>query len=109
MGLLGRLAFYPSLVYNMAMEQLASRPWYSHIDNTVILGALPFKSMTKMVRDLFMATHSVHYWENFFLREMEGGVPRLPPPPDKQTSNCKIQNLKLKVFPKMNTVGSHNV
>lgn len=41
-----RLSFYPSLLYNVVMEKMTSRNWYDRIDETVILGALPFKSMT---------------------------------------------------------------
>ncbi|XP_034950073.1 phosphatidylglycerophosphatase and protein-tyrosine phosphatase 1 isoform X2 [Chelonus insularis] len=42
-----RVTFYPTLFYNMVMEKITSRRWYDRIDETVILGALPFKSMTK--------------------------------------------------------------
>ena len=50
MGLVQRVVYYPSLVYNVVLEKITSRNWYDHIDETVILGALPFKSMTKQVR-----------------------------------------------------------
>ena len=47
MGLITQLAFYPTLGYNMARNYWNNNwwPWYSRIDDTVILGALPFKSM----------------------------------------------------------------
>ena len=32
------------------MEKVTSRHWYDRVDEAVILGALPFKSMTKKVR-----------------------------------------------------------
>ncbi|XP_064651463.1 phosphatidylglycerophosphatase and protein-tyrosine phosphatase 1-like isoform X2 [Lineus longissimus] len=38
--------FFPTLAYNVLMEKLTSRAWYSRIDETVLLGALPFRSMT---------------------------------------------------------------
>lgn len=41
-----RLSFYPTLLYNVVMEKITSRNWYDRIDETVILGALPFRSMT---------------------------------------------------------------
>lgn len=41
-----RLSFYPTLVYNVFMEKVSNRRWYDRIDDTVILGALPFKAMT---------------------------------------------------------------
>lgn len=44
-----RLTFYPTLLYNVLMEKISSRNWYDRIDDNVILGALPFRSMTKQV------------------------------------------------------------
>ncbi|CAL8364444.1 unnamed protein product [Gadus morhua 'NCC'] len=46
-GALARLLFYPTLAYNVVMEKVSSRQWFTRVDQTVILGALPFKSMTK--------------------------------------------------------------
>ncbi|XP_066143740.1 phosphatidylglycerophosphatase and protein-tyrosine phosphatase 1 [Euwallacea fornicatus] len=40
-----RVTFYPTLVYNVLMEKLTHRKWYNRIDDTVILGALPFPSI----------------------------------------------------------------
>ncbi|KAG8455089.1 hypothetical protein GDO86_001347 [Hymenochirus boettgeri] len=45
-SLAARVAFYPSLFYNMVMEKVTSRKWYNRIDQTVVLGALPFRSMS---------------------------------------------------------------
>ncbi|KAG5885199.1 hypothetical protein JTB14_012223 [Gonioctena quinquepunctata] len=42
-----RVSFYPTLVYNVFMEKITTRQWYNRIDDTVILGALPFPSLTK--------------------------------------------------------------
>ncbi|XP_042224872.1 phosphatidylglycerophosphatase and protein-tyrosine phosphatase 1-like isoform X1 [Homarus americanus] len=47
--LFARVSFIPTLVFNMCMEKVTSRRWYDHIDNRVILGALPFRSMTKQL------------------------------------------------------------
>ncbi|CAH1257956.1 PTPMT1 [Branchiostoma lanceolatum] len=47
-GLLSRTLFYPTLLYNVLMEKVTSRRWYDRIDATVLLGALPFRSMTPM-------------------------------------------------------------
>ncbi|CAK8672373.1 unnamed protein product [Clavelina lepadiformis] len=45
-------SFYPTLVYNLFMEKVTSRQWYNRIDDTVILGALPFRSMSEnLVQD----------------------------------------------------------
>lgn len=48
-GALARILFYPTLAYNVLMEKITSRQWYNRVDETVILGALPFKSMTDEV------------------------------------------------------------
>ncbi|KAF4094402.1 hypothetical protein AMELA_G00014710 [Ameiurus melas] len=45
-GLLARILFYPTLAYNVMMEKISSRRWFDRVDQTVILGALPFRSMT---------------------------------------------------------------
>ncbi|KAL1130319.1 hypothetical protein AAG570_013257 [Ranatra chinensis] len=44
-----RISFYPTLLYNVVMEKISSRNWYDRIDETVILGALPFRSMTEQL------------------------------------------------------------
>jgi len=48
-GALARLLFYPTLAYNVVMEKVSSRRWFDRVDRTVILGALPFRSMTKQL------------------------------------------------------------
>ncbi|GAB6027034.1 hypothetical protein CHUAL_013763 [Chamberlinius hualienensis] len=45
-----RVTFYPTLFYNLLMEKVSKRRWYDHIDNTVILGALPFKTMNSELK-----------------------------------------------------------
>lgn len=47
-NLFARAVFYPTLLWNVA-RQSSARRWYDRIDSTVILGALPFKSLTKTV------------------------------------------------------------
>lgn len=39
-----RVTFLPTLAYNIAMERVSARQWYNRIDQTVLLGALPFRS-----------------------------------------------------------------
>ncbi|MCJ8747430.1 hypothetical protein PDJAM_G00153490 [Pangasius djambal] len=46
-GVLARILFYPTLAYNVVMEKVSSRRWFDRVDQTVILGALPFRSMTE--------------------------------------------------------------
>uniref|UniRef100_A0AAY4C906 Phosphatidylglycerophosphatase and protein-tyrosine phosphatase 1 n=1 Tax=Denticeps clupeoides TaxID=299321 RepID=A0AAY4C906_9TELE len=45
-GALARILFYPTLAYNVLMEKISSRRWFDRVDRTVVLGALPFRSMT---------------------------------------------------------------
>ncbi|XP_052900180.1 phosphatidylglycerophosphatase and protein-tyrosine phosphatase 1 isoform X2 [Anopheles moucheti] len=50
-AMFARITFYPSLLYNVMMERITARNWYDRIDENVILGALPFRSMAQeMVR-----------------------------------------------------------
>jgi len=44
--LFARTSFLPSLAYNLLLERLSARTWYNAIDQKVVLGALPFRSMT---------------------------------------------------------------
>ncbi|XP_059831937.1 phosphatidylglycerophosphatase and protein-tyrosine phosphatase 1 [Hypanus sabinus] len=46
-GLFARIVFYPSLGYNVFMSKVFGRHWYDRIDQTVIIGALPFRSLTE--------------------------------------------------------------
>jgi len=46
-----RVTFYPTLLYNVVMEKITTRNWYDRIDETVILGALPFRRSTKQLVD----------------------------------------------------------
>lgn len=41
--------FFPSLAYNALSEKFTSRTWYNRIDDHVILGALPFRSVIASV------------------------------------------------------------
>lgn len=47
--MLARATFYPTLLYNVVMEKVSARMWYDRIDENVILGALPFRSITEKV------------------------------------------------------------
>ncbi|XP_011496341.1 PREDICTED: phosphatidylglycerophosphatase and protein-tyrosine phosphatase 1 [Ceratosolen solmsi marchali] len=48
-NMFARITFYPSLLYNIFMEKVSSRRWYDRIDDSVILGALPFRTATKQL------------------------------------------------------------
>lgn len=45
--MLARVSFYPTLVYNVFMEKVSSRRWYDRVDDHIILGALPFRSIAE--------------------------------------------------------------
>ncbi|KAK7471767.1 hypothetical protein BaRGS_00035589 [Batillaria attramentaria] len=44
---LARAAFYPSLFYTYVTTKVTKRKWYSRIDRTVLIGALPVKSLVE--------------------------------------------------------------
>ncbi|XP_030055349.1 phosphatidylglycerophosphatase and protein-tyrosine phosphatase 1-like [Microcaecilia unicolor] len=44
-----RLAFYPSLLYNVVLEKVSSRKWFHRIDETILVGALPFRGMSQQL------------------------------------------------------------
>lgn len=54
-----RVTFYPSLFYNVVMEKVSARRWFDRIDDTVILGALPFRGMTKQVNKLIFVVYTL--------------------------------------------------
>ncbi|KAL5020561.1 hypothetical protein ScPMuIL_003453 [Solemya velum] len=47
--LFAKVAFYPSLFYQVVMNKMTTRRWYDRVDDSVLLGALPFRSMTKQL------------------------------------------------------------
>ncbi|XP_074652359.1 phosphatidylglycerophosphatase and protein-tyrosine phosphatase 1-like [Tubulanus polymorphus] len=49
MQIVPRIAFYPSLLYNIVLEKLSFHNWYNRIDEHIILGALPFRHMTEQL------------------------------------------------------------
>jgi len=50
-SMFARITFYPTLAYNLMMERVSARNWYDRIDDTVILGALPFRTITRELMD----------------------------------------------------------
>ncbi|XP_058443675.1 phosphatidylglycerophosphatase and protein-tyrosine phosphatase 1 isoform X2 [Malaya genurostris] len=52
MAMFARVTFYPTLFYNVFMEKVTKRNWYDRIDENMILGALPFRSVApEMIRE----------------------------------------------------------
>ncbi|XP_077984728.1 phosphatidylglycerophosphatase and protein-tyrosine phosphatase 1-like [Glandiceps talaboti] len=80
-----RLLFYPTLFYNVVMSKVSSRRWYDRIDSTVILGALPFRSMTKQLVDeenvrgviTLNEDYETKYWVNSTQEWADAGVEQL--------------------------------
>lgn len=48
-AMFARVTFIPTLVYNVVLEKVTPRRWYDRIDNSIVLGALPFRSMADNV------------------------------------------------------------
>lgn len=49
-----RVLFYPTLFWNVVTVGLSQRlKWYNRIDPNVVLGALPFRSMTSRVSGVY--------------------------------------------------------
>ncbi|KAF7687925.1 phosphatidylglycerophosphatase and protein-tyrosine phosphatase 1 [Silurus meridionalis] len=74
-GLLARVLFYPTLAYNVVLEKVSSRRWFDRVDQTVILGALPFKSMTTELVEVEnvrgVVTMNEEYETNYFCNSLE--------------------------------------
>lgn len=50
--MLSLFTFYPTLAYNILRNSIQPSTWcwYNRVDNNVIVGALPFKSMTEELK-----------------------------------------------------------
>ncbi|KAK7105228.1 phosphatidylglycerophosphatase and protein-tyrosine phosphatase 1-like [Littorina saxatilis] len=44
-----RVAFYPTLFYTYVMSRVTSRQWYSRVDQWVVVGGLPIKSIAQQL------------------------------------------------------------
>ena len=66
--MLARIFYYPTLGANILMSSFTSRGWYNRIDDTVIVGALPFKSTTSRLIDQENVSAMVTMNENWELR-----------------------------------------
>jgi atypical dual specificity phosphatase len=82
--MMSRTLFYPSLLYNVLMERYAGRHWFDRIDETVILGALPFRSITQQllrenVHGVVSMTepHETRFWVNTRQEWAAAGITQL--------------------------------
>lgn len=69
-----RIAFIPSLSYNFIRTRLTGRKWFSRIDDTVILGALPFHSLVDELVHVEGVTAVVSLNQDFELRFCADGM-----------------------------------
>lgn len=51
---LSRISYFPGIAWNTVSWRWRKRQWYNRIDNTVVLGALPFRSQAEEVRKFNM-------------------------------------------------------
>ncbi|XP_078018486.1 phosphatidylglycerophosphatase and protein-tyrosine phosphatase 1 isoform X2 [Epinephelus lanceolatus] len=109
-GALARLLFYPTLAYNVFMEKVTSRRWFDRVDDTVILGALPFRSITKQLVETEnvrgVITMNEEYETKYFCNSAEPGEPvprcgvRLAAPREGKQRVCPLQGW---TFPQCHT------
>ena len=45
-----RVSFFPGIAWNTVTWRWRNYQWYNRIDNTIVLGALPFRSQAEEVR-----------------------------------------------------------
>ncbi|RWS27079.1 Protein-tyrosine phosphatase mitochondrial 1-like protein, partial [Leptotrombidium deliense] len=64
----GRFSFLPTLCYNVFMEKVSSRQWFNRIDDSVILGALPFRSLVPQLISEENVKGVISMNENFELK-----------------------------------------
>ena len=68
-AIIARAVFYPSLAFNILMEKITKRDWYNRIDENIILGALPQRSMSHQVSHL-MTLHIHTNHRNLFFSKI---------------------------------------
>lgn len=63
-SMFARVTFYPTLFYNIFMERVSSRRWYDRIDDNMILGALPFRTMGEevSVKNCMISSDVIFLW-----------------------------------------------
>lgn len=69
-----RIGFLPSLAYNVSLEKLNVRQWYSRVDDKVIIGALPWLSIKDELIERENVRRVVSMNENFELSWLKGWV-----------------------------------
>ncbi|CAG5131770.1 unnamed protein product [Candidula unifasciata] len=65
-----KILFLPSLGLNTLMTKIGGRRWYDRIDETVLLGALPIKSVTRNLIEKENVRAMISVTEDFELKHM---------------------------------------
>ena len=67
---IARLLYFPTIVRLMLLSS-PKRPWYNRVDDTVILGALPLRRLTKeVIRDFLARPELVETILSFYLVQL---------------------------------------
>lgn len=100
-SLFGKIAFYPTLYYNLLLSKITSRTWYSRIDETVILGALPLTQYARELVEDENVRGVVSLTEDF---EMKGMIPT-----EKEWKDLGVEQLKLQTVDYIGTPTQENI
>lgn len=100
-SLFGKIAFYPTLYFNIVMSKITSRTWYSRIDETVILGALPLPQFSKELVEKENVRGIVSLTEDF---EMKGIIPS-----EQEWKDLGVEQLKLQTVDYTGTPTQENI
>ena len=72
--LMARVLYFPTLIRLIFKQKVSITNWYDRIDDTVILGALPFRSMTKEVINCNRQSQYIHTVLFLFLSVLSGSL-----------------------------------
>ena len=103
MSAVRKVLFFPSLAYNMVAEKLTSRKWYDRLDDYLILGALPFRSVVSSLKKHENLGGVISFNENYELNALwystkqeyeDGSVEFLQLPVADWTSVPSVEQVK---------------
>ncbi|KAK3734742.1 hypothetical protein RRG08_059920 [Elysia crispata] len=99
--MIGRILYYPTLAWNVGWSSLTGRPWYDRLDETVLLGALPLRSMMKTLVEKEGVKAMVTMNESYELRYFT--------PSDKELSDLGIERLQVSTPDLTGTPSQHQI
>lgn len=97
----GKIAFYPTLYFNMLMSKVSSRAWYNRIDETVVLGALPLQHYCSKLVEEENIKGVVSLNEEW---EMKGTMPT-----EQEWKDLGVEQLKLPTVDYTGTPSQENI